>query len=69
VGNALRGSLDCLADIVDRWPRGKRPRAPREGDGGRVDGRERGGVPGSENWMCEDMRQMATKQDGTYDID
>lgn len=47
VGNALRGSVDCLADTVR--PR-KRLAVPREGDDGRVDGRERAGVPGSENW-------------------
>jgi hypothetical protein len=49
VGNTLRGSIDCLAGGTSKvrlW----RPGVPREGDGGRVDGRERGGVPGSENW-------------------
>ena len=69
MGNALRGSEDCLADIVNKWPRGRRARPPREGDGGRVDGRDRGGVPGSENLACKDVQQMAPRQVGTYDID
>lgn len=50
VGNTLRGSMDCLADVASKRLRLRRPGVPREGDGGRVDGRERAGVPGSENW-------------------
>ena len=51
MGNALRGSVDRLVDedAVSTSPRVGRPGVPREGDGGRVDGRERAGVPGSEN--------------------
>ena len=39
----------CLADAVraSLWPR--RPGAPRDGDEGRVYGRERAGSPGGEN--------------------
>jgi hypothetical protein len=51
VGNTLRGSVDDLADVdaVSISPRVRRPGVPRDGDGERVDGRERAGVPGSEN--------------------
>ena len=52
MGNTLRGSVDCLVDAVSTSPRARRPDAPREGDEGRVDGREREGVPGGENWAC-----------------
>ena len=49
VGNTLRGSVGCLMDVVSKSPRARRPGAPREGEEGRVDGRERAGVPGGEN--------------------
>ena len=49
VGNNLRGSVNCLADVVSASLWARRPGAPRDGDEGRVDGRERAGVPGGEN--------------------
>jgi hypothetical protein len=59
VGNTRRGSLDCLADAT-RMRLG-RPGVPREGDDGRVDGRERGGVPGSENWEFQRIPAWLTR--------
>jgi hypothetical protein len=47
-----------------------RPGVPREGDDGRVDGRERGGVPGSENWEFQRIPAGLTRYIGwTHNID